>query len=259
MENNKIALLSGGLGDIGNAIATLFGNNGIRVAIGDLKEEIEAKSQLEAMGKKGCKDLFYQKVDVTSEDDVTNWIKAVEKKWGTPQIVVPNAGIVVSGSLVTGSLSTSEIRKQIEVNFWGSYHVAVQAAKRMKAQSVPGRIVFIGSWVAERPNIRIPSYCISKAAVRMLCKTMALELANDNILVNEIAPGIVAGGLSKKNQEKDPELLKRHLNAIPVHQLVSVEEVAEQVLRMSDFENTNTTGTTMLVDGGLSLTAKMSS
>ncbi|MGV3540666.1 MAG: SDR family oxidoreductase, partial [Rufibacter sp.] len=82
-------------------------------------------------------------------------------------------------------------------------------------------------------------------------------LAADNILVNEVALGIVEGGLSKKNQQKDPELLKTHLNSIPTHTLVSVEEIARHVLYLSDFSLTGVTGATLLVDGGLSLTSKM--
>ena len=91
----------------------------------------------------------------------------------------------------------------------------------------------------------------------MLCKTLALELAAEQILVNEIAPGIVEGGLSKKNQQKDPALLQTHLDSIPVHTLVTVEEVAAHAVMLCSFSNTHITGTTLLVDGGLSLTSKM--
>ena len=91
----------------------------------------------------------------------------------------------------------------------------------------------------------------------MLCKTLALELAANNILVNEIAPGIVKGGLAKKNQQNNPQLLITHIDATPMHALVSVEEIAKHVLRLSDFEDMSITGSTLLVDGGLSLTSKM--
>lgn len=255
--SNKIAIISGGLGDIGGAIAKIFGKHGIRVAISDLLAEEEAEMQLQEMRNSGCANLFYQKVDVTSEGQVNNWFDAVEKKWGTPQIIIPNAGIVVSGELTSKDFPSKQARLQLEVNFWGSYHVAVQGAKKLKEKGLSGRITFIGSWVAERPNTRISSYCISKAAVRMLCKTMALELSAENILVNEIAPGIVSGGLSKKNQQGNAGLQKTHLNSIPVHLLITVEEIAQQVLWMSDFENKNMTGLTVTIDGGLSLTSKM--
>lgn len=255
--NKKIAIISGGLGDIGSAIALAFGKQGIKVAISDLAEEDQVNARLEELRSNGCKNLFYQKVDVTSETEVSGWLDTVEQKWGTAQIIVPNAGIVVAGALTGADLKTDEVRKQIDVNFWGSYYIAVQGAKRIKDKDLPGRIVFIGSWAAERPHARISSYCISKAAVRMLCKSMALELAADDILVNEIAPGIVEGGLSKKNQQKDPELLKTHLSSIPTNKLVSVEEVAHHVLNMADFSFHNITGTTLEVDGGISLTSKM--
>lgn len=259
MSNNsdKIVIISGGLGDIGSAIAILFGRQGFRVALSDLVEEQKARIPLENLRSRGCKELFYQKVDVASENAVINWLEAVEKKWGMPQIIVPNAGIVVTGAITSDDLPTEQIRHQIEVNFWGSFYLSVLAAKKLKISKLPGRIIFIGSWAAERANARISSYCISKAALRMLCKTMALELAENNILVNEIAPGIVAGGLSKKNQDKDPKLLKTHLNSIPTQKLVSLDEIAKQVLQLADFENFSMTGTTILMDGGLSLTSKM--
>ena len=253
---SKTALISGGLGDIGKAIAILFGQQGIKVAISDLMEEKNISSRLDDMRRLGCPDLMYHQVDISSEKEVSDWLEVVKEKWGVPQIIVPNAGIVVSGSL-TDTLATEQVAHQFNVNFWGSYHLAVQASKLLIAHRLPGRITFIGSWAAERPNARISAYCISKALVRMLCKTLALELAQHNILVNEVAPGIVEGGLSKKNQEKNPALLQTHLASVPLHTLVQVEEVARHVLYLSDFSTMNITGTTLLVDGGLSLTSKM--
>lgn len=254
---NKIAVISGGLGDIGKAIALLFGQQGLRVAISDVLPAAEVAAQLTALQQAGCRDLLYHQVDVSSETAVAGWLEEITRQWGPPQVVVPNAGIVVAGALSGEALSTGQVQKQMEVNFWGAYHLAVLAAKNLKARQMPGRITFIGSWAAERPNARISAYCISKASVRMLCKTLALELAGDDILVNEVAPGIVSGGLSKKNQQKDPALLQTHLQSIPMHSLVQVEEIARHVLYLSAFSGNSMTGTTLLVDGGLSLTSKM--
>ncbi|HET7896737.1 MAG TPA: SDR family oxidoreductase, partial [Flavisolibacter sp.] len=167
-EQKKVVLVSGGLGDIGRAIAMQFALEGMRVAISDLPSEEEANGRLEEM-RQGGGEISYTRVDSTSELEVTNWIDRVEEEWGTPQVVVPNAGIVVAGSLTSDDFTSAQIRTQMDVNFWGSYHLAVIAAKRMKAKGLPGRITLIGSWAAERPNARISSYCISKAAVRMLC------------------------------------------------------------------------------------------
>lgn len=256
--NTRIAVISGGLGNIGAAIAIALGIKGVKVAISDLREEGEVGTQLDEIRSAGCPDLFYTKVDITSELEVVDWLRAVESKWGIPQIIIPNAGIVVSGQLTGDDITTEAVQRQMAVNFWGCYHLAVQSAKKMKAAALPGRIVFIGSWAAERPHSRISSYCISKAAVRMLSKAMALELAADNILVNEIAPGIVEGGLSKLNQQKTPGLLEKHLDSTPVHKLVTAAEVAHYVVALADFSVDNMTGATIVVDGGLSLTSKMS-
>ncbi len=254
---NKVAVISGGLGDIGSAIALGLAQQGVRVALGDLYNEVEAEAKLEELERQGCGQLFYKKVDVTSQEEVLKWLEDVEIKLGLPQIIVPNAGIVVSGGPTDEKLDISQVQLQMDVNFWGSYFLAVNAAKRLKDQELPGRITFIGSWAAERPNVRVSSYCISKAAVRMLCKTLALDLVGSGINVNEVAPGIVEGGLSKKNQQKDPELLHTHLKSIPVHRLISVSEIAKHVVHLSDFKTMNITGSTLLVDGGLSLTSKM--
>jgi glucose 1-dehydrogenase len=253
----KIVIITGGLGEIGHATALCFGKNNYRVALCDQKTSQEADSALMNLKAQGCSDLLYTKVDVVNEEEVKGWLNTVVNHWGVPQVIILNAGIVVSGKLTSIELSTKDVKKQIDVNFWGAYHVAVLAAKKLKEHQLPGRIIFIGSWVANRPIARISPYGISKAAIRMLSRTLALELAEFNILVNEIAPGIVAGGLSKANQQKDSKLYLKHLESIPVHQLIPLEEVVQQIWQISDFNNTSITGSIILLDGGLSLTSKM--
>lgn len=259
IEEKKIVLITGGLGEIGQATAMYFGTNGYRVALCDQFGKNKANSAIQQLSEKGCTEVFYQQVDVTDEIAVQQWYSAIENRWGTPQVIIPNAGIVIAGRITSEEISTSDVRNQMEVNFWGAYHVAVIGSKLLKKKGLPGRIVFIGSWVAERPIPRISAYGISKASVRMLSKSLAMELAEDDILVNEIAPGIVAGGLSKLNQKKDPELLQKHLESIPVHKLIPLTEVVREIWRLSDFELTSVTGSVVLLDGGLSLTSKMTS
>ncbi len=259
MIKKKIVVITGCLGDIGRATAMHFGNVGYRVALSDQWNEKEANPTIQELSENGCPDIFYQKVDVTDEVAVMQWYNAIEKKWGIPQVIIPNAGIVVAGRITDEEISTAEVKRQMEVNFWGAYHVAVIGSKLLKKKRLPGRIVFIGSWVAERPIPRITAYGISKASVRMLSKSLALELAEDDILVNEIAPGIVAGGLSKSNQKRDSNLMQKHLDSIPVHKLVPLAEVVKAIWRLSDFEQTSATGSVIVLDGGLSLTSKMSS
>ena len=87
----------------------------------------------------------------------------------------------------------------------------------------------------------------------MLCKCMALELAPHNILVNEIAPGFVDAGLSGRSFEKNPVLKKESQEKVPIKKLISAGEVARQVVLLCHPLNEHMTGSTVLMDGGLSL------
>ena len=87
----------------------------------------------------------------------------------------------------------------------------------------------------------------------MLCKCMALELAPHGILVNEIAPGFVNAGLSGSVWGSDEAKAKEALNKVPIHKLISAEAVAQQVLTLCHPDNEHMTGSTILMDGGLSL------
>jgi glucose 1-dehydrogenase len=89
--------------------------------------------------------------------------------------------------------------------------------------------------------------------LRMLCKCMALELAPHGILVNEIAPGYVDAGMSRRICEQDPLRRKQALKKVPVRKFIMAEEVARQVVQLCHPQNQNITGSTLLMDGGLSL------
>lgn len=87
----------------------------------------------------------------------------------------------------------------------------------------------------------------------MLCKCMALELAPYNILVNELAPGYVDAGVSGEVWEKDPDMADKARLKVPIKKIMSAREVAEQVIHLCHPQNQHMTGSTILMDGGLSL------
>ena len=87
----------------------------------------------------------------------------------------------------------------------------------------------------------------------MLCQCLALALAPRGISVNELAPGIVDGGVSRRVQEQNPALRKRALKKIPVGELITPREVAQQAVKLCHPQTRHVTGSTLLMDGGLSL------
>ena len=247
---NKTAIISGGLGDIGRAIAREFACLGANVGIAGRRGPAHAEKDLASLRELGVR-ACYHSVDVADAGSVQNWIDEVERELGTPSLIVPCAATVTRRGIrdVTPAEWTAELR----INLDGAFHVAQSAAGRMIERGMGGHIVFVGSWVAERPMPRIVAYSVSKAAVRMLMKCMALELAPLGILVNEVAAGYVDAGLTGQTFQADPDRRRRLMDQTPIHKIIQPEEVAWLVGQLCDPRNQNVTGSAVLVDGGLSM------
>ena len=175
----------------------------------------------------------------------------MENELGIPGIIIANAATVTFSSFI--EITSEQWFRELRVNLDGAFHLTQSATARLLFHGRPGRVVLIGSWAAHSVHTHIPAYCVSKAGLRMLCKCMALELAPHNIMVNEIAPGYVDAGLSGRSFEKDPVMKKEAIQKVPIKKLISAGEVAHQVVLLCDPLNEHMTGSTVLMDGGLSL------
>ena len=246
------AIISGGLGAIGQAIAQDLAREGASIAVGDIRDPLEAEGLLKRIEKLGRR-FRYDQVDVADAQGVEDWVSAVERDLGVPDLIVANAAIVTVREIC--ALTPTEWSHELSVNLNGVFHLAQAGAKRLIAHGKPGRIVFIGSWTADAPHPRVSAYCTAKAGLRMLCRCLALELAPKGILVNEVALGYVDGGLTARRFKEDPQLRADAIEWVPTHQLIDPDEVAAQVTHCCDPQNRHMTGTVLLVDGGLSLTS----
>jgi NAD(P)-dependent dehydrogenase (short-subunit alcohol dehydrogenase family) len=208
--------------------------------------------EIEGLGRRGR----YDRVDVSDVAAVNAWIVEAERSLGTPSLIIPCAAVV---TMATTRTLTPEIwRRELSINLDGVYHLAQAGALLLLARKMPGRIVFIGSWAGETPHPHIVPYCVAKAGLRMLAKCMALELAPHGILVNEVAPGWVNGGLARFWYEKDPASRDADAKQVPIKRLIEPEEVALQVAHLCDPANRHMTGSVVLMDGGLSLVSPAS-
>lgn len=247
---NQTAIISGGLGDIGRAIASELASHGANVAIGDIHPEREAQPFLTELLGKNVK-CSYTRVDVSDAERVKNWVETVENKLGVASLIIPNAATATFANVF--EITSEQWSRELAVNLNGAFHLAQVAATRMLRHKATGHIVFIGSWAAHRAHSKIPAYCVAKAGMRMLCQCLSLELAPHDILVNEVAPGYVDAGVSRRCWEKDRSVKKRAIKKVPLQRLISSQEVARQVAHLCDPQNKNITGSTLLIDGGLSL------
>lgn len=236
-----VAMISGGLGDIGKAAAHAMQRSGCRVSIGDVHPTSPADEG-----------FHYHQVDASNEASVVTWFDAVESHFGqTASVIVANAAIVTIGSVMTATVE--EWNRTMHVNLTGAWLTARTGAQRMLAAGLPGRIVFVGSWAGHAPHVHIAAYCAAKAGLRMLAQTMALELADKDILVNEVAPGYVDAGLSGQFFKKNAGEAERARAVVPNKRLIEAEEVAQAIAYLCSPHHRNLTGSTLLIDGGLSL------
>ena len=245
-----VAIISGGLGDIGRAMALELARRGADVALGDIRPAHDADATLEQLKALEIR-CRYDWVDVSKADEVSAWFNAVEQDLGAANLIIPNAAIVTVASAL--DLLPDQWSRELQVNLTGAFHMAQAGAARLLHHKRPGRIVFIGSWAAHAPHPSIPAYCAAKAGLRMLCKCMALELATHQILVNEVAPGYVDAGLSAGLWKTNPSARAGAAERVPTGMLIDAAEVAQQVAHLCDPANRHMTGSTLLMDGGLSL------
>jgi len=250
----NVALVSGGLGDIGRAIALELAGRGADVAVSDILPPERAHGLLEEIRALGRK-ARYDGVDVGDPHAVRKWIADVERDLGTATLIVPNAAIVASANC--REITPDDWMRHIRVNLDGAFFMAQAAALKIVAAKKAGRIVFVGSWAAHAAHPLIPAYCASKAGLRMLMHCMALEFAKDGILVNEVAPGYVDAGLSAKLFQQNPGAREKARERVPTRQLITAHDVAVQVAWLCDPQNSHMTGSVALLDGGLSLRAGM--
>lgn len=233
-------VVTGGLGDIGAAIARRCLAEGARVTVLDLPDPATAADRLPAGAD-------YLEVDVRDRAQIDAALATVDPL----DVVFSNAGTVVSSPFL--DIDLADWQRHLDVNLTGGFHVTQAAARLMVARRRPGHIVLTGSWVQDVPWPEITSYTVSKAGLKMLARQAARELATHGIRVNVLAPGIVRAGLAGQQLATDPGYAARAGRVVPLEEFQTPEQVADAARFLASDEAAYMTGATLLVDGGCSL------
>ncbi len=246
MLTGKTAIVTGGAGDLGNAMARHLAHNGAHVVIWDIVPQVEAAAAIKRV-RAHDPGVEYAEVDVRDRAAVDRAIADLPQL----DIVCSNAGIVDAQPFL--EISAENWRKHLDINLTGCFNVCQAAARRMVAEGNQGRIIMTSSWVAEIPWPEITAYTVSKAGVNMLVKQMARELAPQGIRVNAVAPGIVNAGLAGRQLREEPQYAARVAKAIPLGEPGRPEEIAEAVVYLASPQTAYMTGSILTLDGGCSL------
>ena len=246
MLKGKTALVTGAAGDLGNAMARQLAQNGARVILWDIKSADEASAALERV-RGHDHNASYHIVDVRDRSAVDQAIARMPKL----DIVCSNAGIVEAQPFL--EVSQDNWQNHLDINLTGCFNVCQAAARKMVADGTEGRIILTSSWVGSIPWPEITPYSVSKAGVNMLVKQMARELSPHRILVNAVAPGIVAAGLAGRQLREDPQYAARVAKVIPLVEPGTPEEIAEAVIYLAGPQTAYMTGSILTLDGGCSL------
>lgn len=189
------------------------------------------------------------RADVSDEGQVASLFDQAIDAFGSIDILMNNAGVDASGTPVA-ELATEVWDRAIRTNLYGYFFCCRRFAQLRLAAGGEGKIINVSSVHADNPNPGGADYDCSKGAVRMLTRTLALELAEHKINVNSLAPGMV---LTPFNQAAidDPELLDKQVQSIPMKRAAQPEEIARLAVFLASSDSDYVTGASYVMDGGL--------
>lgn len=244
----EIAVVTGSDSGIGQATAIAFAKAGADVAITYLHDQEGAETtrrEVEAADRKAV----VVHLDQRDPKSVENLFRQTRESLGTPTILVNDAGIDASGKPVK-EMTLEDWDNSIRVNLYGPFICCQQFIRGLEDTGKHGTIINITSIHQEVPRAGAASYDVAKGGLRNLTRTLALELAEKNINVNNIAPGMVLTPFNQKAKD-DPKVREQQVQSIPMKRAAEPEEIADVALFLASKRARYIHGTTIFVDGGL--------
>lgn len=241
----KRAVVTGSAQGIGFTIAAALCRCGVHTCLMDNNEArlSDSVKQLKSMYPDGL--VFGEVCDVSNVQSVDKAFKSIEKNFGMLDVLVNNAGIMKRSMLA--QIPLDEWNRLIGVNLTGTLH-CVQAALPFMKSSKQGVIINVSSNVATVPSVGMGAYAISKAAVEVMTRVLAAELAPFGIRVNAYAPGVVETEMTSDILQERAE---EKLRTIPLRRFSKPQEIAQLVLFLASEESAYINGSVIPIDGGM--------
>ncbi len=242
MTGSPVAIVTGGAGGLGAAIAARLRDDGFRVAVADIAVAADGAA---AAPSAGDGSVMAVRVDVTDPESAVAMCAAVRDRWGRVDVLVNNAGIAGPTAPVAG-YPPDAWQRVIAVNLTGTFHCTRACLPVMTAAGY-GRIVNIASIAGKDGNPGMSAYSASKAGVIAFTKAVAKEVAKTGVLVNCVVPGVIDAGLTDKAPAEERRLF---LSRVPMGRMGRPDELAELVSWLASERCSFSTGATYDLSGG---------
>ena len=237
----QLVIVTGGARGIGEGICKVFCNEGATVALWDVLEE--GQKTAEKIAKDGSK-IFYQKVDVSSQESVDKAVAKIISEYGKIDVLINNAGIIRDRSIL--KMSREEWDQVMRVNVDSLYITAKAVVPHMKTANY-GRIISASSVNAFQGAFGQTNYSASKAAIVGFTHSLCREVGKYNITVNAVAPGFIKTEMTDSMPE---DVIQAGISMIPVGRIGTPEDMGHAYLFLASKEAGFISGHTLHANGG---------
>jgi NAD(P)-dependent dehydrogenase (short-subunit alcohol dehydrogenase family) len=249
--SNKVMIVSGGASGLGLAAAIKFAKNGYNIVLVDVNEQKGkvAEQQIKDLGQ----DAVFCMCDISNKEQVQAAAQVTKDRFGRADVLINNAGLEIRGSIL--QFTEEDWDRTYDINLKGIYFMAKAFVPLMIEQG-KGAVVNTGSILGYRTVGERAAYSSSKGAIDTLTRSMAYDLAGNNIRVNCVAPGAIDTPLLRGsiNDSPDPAETERFLGSKSVfNRMGTSEEVANVMYFLASDDASFVTGATYFVDGGWSI------
>ena len=246
--DGKSVVVTGAGSGIGFALCRAFAAAGATVALNDLDETLAQQAAHNINTELGAARVLPYVCDVADVNATRHMIETFATTTGRLDVAVANAGITNYGEFLT---YTPEAFDRITgVNLRGSYFTAQTAANIMVANKTAGRILLFSSVTGERAFLNLGAYGMTKAGIRHIAKSIALEMGQYGITANAISPGAI---VTERTVKDDPNFEANWAGVTPTGRVGYVEDIVATALFLASAEAGHVNGQTITVDGGWTL------